>query len=307
MSRYSRQEMLPEVGPAGQARLARSHVVVAGAGGLGSALLPLLAGAGVGRITIYDPDRVEEHNLHRQTLYRMDDIGRPKAEAAARHLAALNPEVAVEAAARPLWPDLEARSLVGANVVIDAADMLAASYALSDHCRASATPFITASVQGRRGYAGGFCGGVAPSLRAVFPDPDPGAQSCASAGVMGPAVALLGALQSQMALAVLLGHEPSPLGLMVWADLATWQISHFRFGGAPEPACPLPEVVAPGQIAPEDVVIDLRRGESAPAAGPRGRRVVFLCATGLRAWRAARALIASGHDRVAIAAAGAVS
>lgn len=71
MKRYLRQEILPEIGPEGQAKRARAQVVVAGAGGLGSTLLPLLAGAGVGRITVFDPDRVEEHNLHRQTIYRM--------------------------------------------------------------------------------------------------------------------------------------------------------------------------------------------------------------------------------------------
>jgi rhodanese-related sulfurtransferase len=90
---------------------------------------------------------------------------------------------------------------------------------------------------------------------------------------------------------------------MVSADLASWQISRICFEGAPEPACPLPEVVAPGQIAPEDMVIDLRRGETAPAMPPPDRRVVVLCVTGLRAWRVARQLIVAGHDRVAIAAA----
>lgn len=304
MSRYSRQEILPEIGREGQARLARAHAVVAGAGGLGSTLLPLLAGAGVGRITIFDPDRVEEHNLHRQTLYRMADLGAPKAEAAARQLSAFNPEIRVDPAPCALWPGHEAATLARADLVIDAADTLAASYALSDHCHTNGTPLISASVQGRRGYAGGFCGGVAPSLRAIFPDPDPGAESCASAGVMGPAVALLGALQAQMALAVLLGHMPSPLGLMVSADLADWQLSHFRFDDASEPARPIPEILAPSQVVPEDLLIDLRQGETPPASLPEERRVVFLCVTGLRAWRAARALAELGHPRVAIAAAG---
>ncbi|SHF41469.1 Molybdopterin or thiamine biosynthesis adenylyltransferase [Ruegeria intermedia] len=304
MSRYSRQELLPEIGPNGQAKLARAHVIVAGAGGLASTVLPLLAGAGIGHLTLFDPDRVEEHNLHRQTMYRMADLGAPKAEAAARHLSALNPRIRIDAIARPLWPDAEAGWLNGADLVIDAADTLAASYALSDHCHATATPFLSASVQGRRGHVGGFCGGVAPSLRAIFTDPDPGAASCASAGVMGPAVALLGALQAQMALAVLLGHKPSPLGLMISADLAGWQLSRFRFEQAPEPDTPMPEVIAPGRLQPDDFLIDLRRGEVPPARVPPGARVVFLCATGLRAWRAARALAARGHTRVAVAAAG---
>ena len=80
--RYARQMVLPEVGSAGQARLAAARVLVVGAGGLGSPVLATLAGAGIGRLTVLDHDRVEESNLHRQPLYRMGDLGRLKAEAA---------------------------------------------------------------------------------------------------------------------------------------------------------------------------------------------------------------------------------
>ena len=111
MKRYLRQEILPEIGPEGQAKWARAQVVVAGAGGLGSTLLPLLAGAGVGRITVFDPDRVEEHNLHRQTIYRMADLGAPKAEAAARHPSALNP--GRRSAAVRCWSRAEMRQPAG--------------------------------------------------------------------------------------------------------------------------------------------------------------------------------------------------
>ena len=102
MSRYARQMILPEVGAAGQDRLARAHVLVVGAGGLGCPVLQYLGGAGVGRITVMDGDVVEESNLHRQVLYTMDDLGRPKAEAARRHLLAANPELEVQAQVQPL-------------------------------------------------------------------------------------------------------------------------------------------------------------------------------------------------------------
>lgn len=307
MSRYIRQSCLPEVGDGGQARLAGARVLVAGAGGLGSALLPLLVGAGIGHICLYDPDRVEVHNLHRQTLYRMSDLGAPKAEAAARHLQALNPECRVEASVVRLDPENARTEIDRADLVIDAADNFAVSYALSDLCRGAGRPLVSASVLGRQGYAGGFCG-AAPSLRAVFPDPPAVAATCASAGVMGPAVATLGAIQAQMALSILLGHAPSPLGAILSVDFSSWRVSQFRFDGAPEPEVAFPEIVARAAIRDDDLVIDLRAdGAIDPAAlsiSP-GRRVVFLCASGLRAWRAARLLAERGHGHVVICAEGA--
>ncbi|MCA2011446.1 HesA/MoeB/ThiF family protein [Cereibacter sphaeroides] len=306
MNRYIRQSCLPEVGDAGQAQLAAARVLVVGAGGLGCALLPLLAGAGVGQISLYDPDKVELHNLHRQTLYRMSDLGQPKAEVAARHLQALNPECRVLPSATRLDPDTARTAVPAADLVIDAADNFAVSYALSDLCQTLAKPLASASVLGRQGYAGGFCGG-SPSLRAVFPDPPPVAATCASAGVMGPAVATLGAMQAQMALSILLGHAPSPLGLILSVDFSSWRVSQFRFDGAPEPEGALPEIVARAAIRDDDLLVDLREDGAQDPAGLSVRpdqRVVFLCASGLRAWRAARLLADKGHRRVAICAVG---
>ena len=321
MSRYARQICLPEVGPEGQARLARARLLVVGAGGLGAALLPLLAGAGIGRIRLIDPDVVEESNLHRQTLFRQADIGRPKAEAASAALAGLNPDCRIDPCVARLDPVLARAELAGADLLLDAADSFAVTYALSDLCRETATPLVSAAVLGRAGHVGGFCGG-APSYRAVFPDLPPALQSCAGAGVMGPAVATLGALQAQMALSVLLGHAPSPLGQLLSLDLVSWRLSGFRFDTAPEPERPSPAVLARADLGPDDRVIELRGAEELPmlslpqaerlapgeAARLRplpGQRVVFLCATGLRAWRAARALEAAGHPEVAILAEGA--
>src|SRR6202048_2280543 len=95
--RYARQSILPEVGAEGQARLGAAVVVVVGAGGLGCAVLQYLAAAGVGRLMIVDHDRVEESNLHRQPLYRMTDLGLPKARAARAALLEANPDALVHA------------------------------------------------------------------------------------------------------------------------------------------------------------------------------------------------------------------
>ncbi len=250
VNRYARQQILPEVGPDGQARLARSRALVVGAGGLGCPVLQYLVGAGgVGHVTIIDPDQVEETNLHRQPLYRMSDIGAPKVQAARAHLLAANPDVQIDAQHARLTPPANAPALVAAaDVVVDAADSYAVSYTLSDACLAARKPLISASVLGQSGYAGGFCGAAPPSLRAVFPAPPDSAASCATAGgVFGPVVGTLGTFQAQMGLQILLGNDAPPLGRMVSVDFARHGFGGFDFhGGAKEPATRSPPSSPPG-------------------------------------------------------------
>lgn len=319
MTRYARQMMLPEVGDQGQERLSRAHVLVVGAGGLGCPVLQYLAGAGVGEITLIDPDVVEESNLHRQPLYRMSDIGLPKAQAAAAHLRASNPDVSVTARVCALDPDTAPAAIVRADVVIDAADSFAASYTLSDECLRQGKPLISASALGLTGYVGGFCG-EAPSLRAVFPDLPEKAANCATAGVLGPVVGVIGALQAQMALQVVLQMDPSPLGQMLHLDLRNLQTGSFRFADAPEPDGGM-YFVGRTQVCPEDQIIELRPVEEIPSPALPGAlrlgreqlasapldpatRVILSCKTGLRAWAAGRDLQARGFTDIALFAAG---
>src|SRR5438874_3194040 len=185
--RYARQTVLGEVGAAGQQRLASSSVLVVGAGGLGCPVLQYLAGAGVGRIVIVDHDSVEETNLHRQPLYAMPDIGKPKAETARAALLRFNPQIAVEAVVERLTPQNAAHLVARADVIVDAADSFAVTYMLSDACHATAKPLVSASVIGLTGYVGVFCGG-GPSYRAVFPEVSIDGGTCATVGVLGTAV-----------------------------------------------------------------------------------------------------------------------
>ncbi|WP_209428208.1 HesA/MoeB/ThiF family protein [Pararhodobacter sp. SW119] len=314
MNRYARQTVLPEIGAAGQARLARARVLVVGAGGLGVPVLQYLAGAGVGQITLVDDDAVAAHNLHRQPLYRMDQIGQPKARAAAAALVALNPEVTLTPRCEMLDPANAPALVASADLVLDCADTFAASLTLSDICYAQGKPLITASALAQAGYVAGCCGG-APSLRAIFPDlPERGA-TCATAGVMGPVVAAVGALQAQMALSWLLGLAPTPLGLLVSLDAAVWRMGGFRFDAAPEPHHPL-RFIARSQIRPEDLLIDLR-AEAAPFCAqarhippegiasltpPDDGRVVLACATGLRAHNAGQSLQSRWQGDIALLA-----
>ncbi|MDD9731246.1 HesA/MoeB/ThiF family protein [Mameliella sp. AT18] len=317
MSRYARQTILPEVGDVGQRRFGAARVLVIGAGGLGAPVLPLLAGAGVGRITIVDGDVVSLSNLHRQTLFTEADCDRPKAQVAAERCRAINPGITVEALPQRLTP-ANAPALVGeADLVLDCADSYAVSYLLSDLCLASGLPLISASALGFGGYVGGFCGD-APSLRALFPEaPDSGA-SCATAGVLGPVVGAIGAIQAQMALNVLLGLSPSPLGLMVTYDGLGLRSSSFRFDGTAEPAGGF-RFVAASQLSATDHIVDLRadgpllhpqamRGAAADiiTQPPRpATRLALCCATGLRAWRAAEQISLTWPGEIVLVAASA--
>lgn len=319
LNRYIRQLILPQVGTEGQARLARAHVLIVGAGGLGCPVLQYLAGAGIGRMTLIDPDHVEESNLHRQPLYRMSDLGRPKVRAANDHLIAACPDLQLETLATALTPANAASLVAKADLVIDAADSFAVSYILSDECLAMGTPLISASVAGQSGYVGGFCA-RAPSLRAVFPDlPSTGA-TCAETGVMGPVVGLLGTLQAQFALQVLLKHDPSPMGRLVSVDMAQLYFGSISFLGAPEPDHG-PKFIALADVTDCDQVFELRDVTEEPAlvcpqakrASTAGletvdvdfdHRIVVCCKSGLRAWHGAKVLRKRGHTNLALIAAG---
>lgn len=318
MNRFARQVILPDVGLEGQARLARAHVLVVGAGGLGCPVLQYLAGAGIGRITLFDPDTVEESNLHRQPIYRMADLGRPKVDAARDYLRALNPRIETEARASAVGPGMAAEFAATTDLVIDAADSFAVSYTLSDACLEAGTPLISASVVGQTGYVGGFCGG-APSLRAVFPELPMSAATCATAGVLGPVVGVIGALQAQMALRVLLDCAPPVLGRMVTADLAEMRFGGFGFLGSPEPTRAFPFLGA-AMLQDSDLIVDLRDRSETPIPITTGairmtgselaslspapdRRVVLCCHSGVRAWRAASDLRKRGFENLALLAA----
>jgi sulfur-carrier protein adenylyltransferase/sulfurtransferase len=320
--RYARQIVLPEVGIAGQARLDAAAVAVIGAGGLGCAVLQYLCAAGVGRLVVVDHDHVEESNLHRQPLYRMSDLGQPKVLAARSALQSMNPATRIDALEERLTAANAPGIVAAADVVIDAGDSFAVTYVLSDACQRAATPLISASVLGLSGYVGAFCGG-APSYRAVFPEMPRQAGSCSESGVLGSAVGVIGTLEAHMALALLLKWQPPVLGRLLSIDFRTLRIGGFSFQGAREPTANRIAFIAPGDVSTTDVVIDLRSPEEAPVSPfpsamrigvealehadmtfPGDSRIVLCCRTGVRAWRAARALQRQGHHNLALIALG---
>lgn len=319
--RYARQMALPEVGEEGQAKIASTSVLVVGAGGLGCPILSYLAGAGIGRIIVIDHDRIELTNLHRQVLYDGDDVGQSKAKTAAAKLARFNPGCRVEAVATRLTPANADELVAKADIVVDAADSLAVTYILNDAAKVAGKPLVSASVMGLKGYAGVFCGS-APSYRAVFPDMPAQLGNCATAGVLGTAVGVLGSLQAHMVLQLALNSEPLPAGRIVTIDFRTWAFGGFSFLGAPEPDDGLCFIDV-SQFQDDNFIVDLRGTDEAltpvtPGAyrisvadidrlateETQGRRVVLCCRSGLRAWRAARKLQAHGLNNLALVALG---
>ena len=211
---YSRQMNLREVGAAGQARLRAARVAVVGAGGLGVPVLQYLAGAGIGRLTLIDGDRLEPSNLHRQTWYALADCGTPKAELAAARVRALNPDVDVHVHVGRLDIENGATLLAHHDLVIDCTDNFATKFLINDLAQSLGVPAVFASVHQYEGQLQV----VDPTrrsacLRCLWPDAtrDGVVGNCAEAGVLGPVPGVLGGLQALEALKILL-NLPGRLG-----------------------------------------------------------------------------------------------
>ncbi len=236
MDRYARQIVLPQVGPAGQARLATARVLVVGAGGLGCPVLHYLAAAGVGQITVADGDTVDLGNLHRQLLYAVDDVGAGKAGTAARRLREQGFEARVEAVAAHLGPH-NARALVSSHdVVVDCTDDLFTRYLINDACVQDGKPFVHGSLHRFSGQVAVFNHGNGPTYRCAFPR-EPGAgevPDCADAGVLGVLPGVVGTLQAAEVLKLLLGIGGLLNDGILLVDLLTHR--HQRLGLQRDPA-----------------------------------------------------------------------
>lgn len=238
---YQKQLMLSEVGSTGQEKLSQGRVLVVGAGGLGVAVLPYLAGAGVGFIRIVEPDKLEMSNLHRQVMYHHEDIGKPKAQLAKRHLCQLNPHIEVEIIQERLTAQNVLQHFEDVDLVLDCTDNFETKYLINDAALLFKKPAIFASVyqwegqlyQVTPGHAGGC-------LRCIWPE-EPKQNclgSCAETGILGVVPGVLGLAQAHGALMHLLQME-NPL-----ADhLVLFQLNGFsqqrikRFQNPECPAC----------------------------------------------------------------------
>ncbi|HEX7816440.1 HesA/MoeB/ThiF family protein [Dyella sp.] len=205
---YSRQVRLSAVGPEGQARLGLSRVLVIGAGGLGCPALTYLAGAGIGHIGIVDGDVLEASNLHRQTLYDAADVGKRKVELAAARLRALNPTVSITTIGHTLAAEDILPLFAEYDLVLECTDDMRSRYLCNDAAVLTGTPVVYASVYQYEGQLHLYQPTAdAPCLRCMWPvEPDPAQLgSCAVSGVLGPVPGVLGTMQANEALKILLG------------------------------------------------------------------------------------------------------
>jgi molybdopterin/thiamine biosynthesis adenylyltransferase/rhodanese-related sulfurtransferase len=207
--RYARHIALQGFGKEGQDRLTASRIVVVGAGGLGAPVLLYLAAAGVGRITLVDPDRVQLSNLQRQVLYTTEDVGKPKAEAAQARLRALNPEIEVRAHAVYFGENTAEELLFGADLVLDCTDSIATRYCINDACRAAGLPWIYGAIYGYEGQVALFnapdAEGVVTDYRDLFPEISSAVPTCDQVGVLGVLPGTIGMFQANEAIKYLSG------------------------------------------------------------------------------------------------------
>jgi adenylyltransferase/sulfurtransferase len=234
---YSRQIALREVGAEGQARLRSASVLVVGAGGLGVPVLQYLAGAGVGRLSIVDADRLEPSNLHRQTWYALSECGQEKSSLAATRVSLLNPEVRVEAHALRLDAHNAERLCAGHDLILDCSDNFTTKFLLNDLALRTGKPVLFASVYQYEGQLQLVRGDDATAcLRCVWPEAtrDGIVGNCAEAGVLGPVPGVFGSLQALEALKHLLGLPGLKPDEMLIFDLITLSTQRLRARRQPE-------------------------------------------------------------------------
>ncbi len=235
LARYARHIVLPQVGGVGQNRLKAASVAVIGAGGIGSGVLPALAGAGIGRLTVIDGDVVDSSNLHRQTIFREEDVGRSKAEYAAAFVTALNHFVEVRTVASRLDRDNATDLLAGHSMVIDGSDNFATRLAVGDTCVTLGVPLVSAAAIQFQGQVGLF--ESKPCYRCfaggAFDSED--CDNCAELGVLGALAATAGSFAALMAINRIAGVGPSQAGQLHLFDgeKLSWRAIRIP----PDPGC----------------------------------------------------------------------
>jgi sulfur-carrier protein adenylyltransferase/sulfurtransferase len=237
--RYSRHLLIPEVGIEGQAKLLDSKVLLIGAGGLGSPAALYLAAAGVGTIGVVDFDVVDLSNLQRQVLHGTDRIGEKKVESARRTIQNLNPDVKFVGHEEMLVADNVERIITGYDVILDGTDTFETRYLLNDAAVAANIPVVHASVFRFEGQLTVFQPYEGPCYRCLYPTPPPPelAPGCSVAGVLGVVPGIMGMLQANEVLKLLLGIGDTLAGRLLLFDALDTSFTELKLKR--DPNCPV--------------------------------------------------------------------
>lgn len=240
--RYSRQTRFVPIGPDGQTRLAAGRVAVVGCGALGSVVALALVRAGVGFVRLIDRDVPERSNLPRQVLFDEADVasGLPKTVAAARHLERINSAATIDPVVADLTAVTAARLLGDVDMIVDGTDNFEARFLVNEWCCRHGMPWVHGGAIGAEGRVLTILPGRTACLRCLVPEPPaPGAlPTCETAGIIGPAALVVGAVEAAEAIKLLVGAHDKPAGRMLVCDLwenvwRTIDLSALAAGGCP--------------------------------------------------------------------------
>ncbi len=239
-TRYSRHLLIPEIGEAGQMKLLDSRILLIGAGGLGSPASLYLAAAGVGTLGIVDADVVDETNLQRQVIHSLESLGTPKVDSAKQTLRALNPDVDVKTYRERLTSENVERILSdGWDVIVDGADNFPTRYLVNDASVWHDIPVVHGSIYRFEGQVTVFKPNEGPCYRCLFPQPPPPelAPSCAEGGVLGVLPGIIGSLQANEALKLLLDIGEPLIGRLLLFDATAGEFNEVSVRR--DPGCPV--------------------------------------------------------------------
>lgn len=245
--RYQRQVILNGFGEAGQQKLFGAAVLIIGAGGLGCPALQYLAAAGVGSIGIVDDDVVALHNLHRQVLFTTEDVGKPKAEVAAKRLTKMNPDIAIHSYPFRLTNQNALDIIEGYDYVLDATDNFATRYLVNDACVLLKKPLIYGAISQFEGQVAVFnAGEESVNYRDLFPQPPtPGSVlNCAEAGVLGVLPGIIGTMQATEIIKLISGMGTPMVNQLFTYNALTNESFVFQLSAKKEKASLLPKTAA---------------------------------------------------------------
>jgi molybdopterin/thiamine biosynthesis adenylyltransferase/rhodanese-related sulfurtransferase len=236
--RYSRHLLIPEVGIEGQQKLLDAKVLLVGAGGLGSPAALYLAAAGVGTLGIVDDDDVDLTNLQRQVIHNSERLGEPKVESARKTIAALNPDVEVKGHKTRLDADNVLELIRDYDVIVDGADNFPTRYLLNDAAVRERKPVVHASILGFDGQLTVFVPYEGPCYRCLYPHPPPAdlAPSCGANGVLGVLPGIMGLLQANEAIKLVIEKGEPLVGRLLLFEALTAQFTELRVRR--DPNCP---------------------------------------------------------------------